>query len=84
MLNVTPYFIPFNPDLEQLYNYLLRNNSQLKSWYKGLSLYYDNKSEYSFSLNLDNVWKMMRSLKILGRISLAQIDRGLGGFKPNI
>lgn len=76
--------MPSRPDLEQLYNCLLRNNSQLKNWYRGLSTYYDNHSEYSFSLVLENVWRMVRSLKILGRITLAQIDRAFWGFKANV
>ena len=68
-------FYPFTPNLEALYNLLLRNNTQLKYWYKGLSNFYDQQSEFSFSLNGEGVWKMIRALKIIGDISLASIDR---------
>lgn len=52
MLHVEQFFLPQRPDLEQLYNCLLRNNSQLKNWYRGLSAFYDNHSEYTFCLIL--------------------------------
>lgn len=84
MLHVEELFLPQRLDLEQLYNCLLRNNSQLKNWYRGLSSFYDNHSENTFCLILENVWKMVRSLKLLGRISLAQLDRGFWGTQLNV
>jgi hypothetical protein len=56
----------------------------LKSWYKGISTFYDQQSEYSFCLNLEGAWKMIRSLKILGSFSLATLNRGLYENNPNI
>ena len=43
-LRINHLFAPFAPNLEPLFNFLLRNNSQLKSWYKGLSNFYDQQS----------------------------------------
>jgi len=65
-------------------NYLLRNNTQLKAWYKNAASFYDQQSEFSFCLNLEGVWKMIRSLKILGDFSLAQFDRGVPHINPDI
>lgn len=83
-LRINHLFAPFAPNLEPLFNFLLRNNSQLKSWYKGLSNFYDQQSELSFCLNLEGVWKMIRALKILGDFSLASIDRGFRDLNPHI
>ena len=83
-LRINYLFAPFVPNLDPLYNFLLRNNSQLKFWYKGLANFYDQQSELSFCLNIEGVWKMVRALKILGDISLASLDRGLRDFNPDI
>lgn len=51
-LSVDHFFLPLTPNLEPLYNYLLRNNTQLKSWYKAAAAFYDQQSEFSFCLTL--------------------------------
>jgi hypothetical protein len=43
-LNVDNFYYPSLPNLEHLYNYLLRNNTQLKAWYKGAAAFYDQQS----------------------------------------
>ena len=83
-LSVEHFFLPLTPNLEPLYNYLLRNNTQLKSWYKGAAAFYDQQSEFSFCLTLEGAWKMIRSLKILGDFSLAHFNRGLPHSNPDI
>lgn len=83
-LSVDHFFLPLTPNLEPLYNYLLRNNTQLKSWYKGAAAFYDQQSEFSFCLTLEGAWKMIRSLKILGDFSLAHFNRGLPHSNPDI
>ena len=83
-LNIEHFYLPYTPNLEFLFNYLLRNNTQLKNWYKNAASFYDQQSEFSFCLNLEGVWKMIRSLKILGDFSLAQFDRGVPHTNPDI
>ena len=83
-LRIAPLFYPFAPNLDPLFNFLLRNNTQLKYWYKGLSNFYDQQSEKSFCLNLEGVWKMVRALKIVGDFSLAVLDRGIKDVNPDI
>ena len=83
-LNIEHFYLPYTPNLEFLFNYLLRNNTQLKNWYKNAASFYDQQSEFSFCLNLEGVWKMIRSLKILGDFSLAQFDRGVPHINPDI
>ena len=84
MLDIEELYSPLKPDMDQVYNLLLRNNSQMKGWYKNLTTIYDSKSELTFSLNLEGVWKIVRNLKVLGKISLARIDRLLAEPKPNL
>jgi hypothetical protein len=83
-LNIDHFYLPYTPNLEYLCNYLLRNNTQLKNWYKNAASFYDQQSEFSFCLNLEGVWKMIRSLKVLGDFSLAQFDRGVPHNNPDI
>jgi hypothetical protein len=83
-LNIDHFYLPYTPNLEYLTNYLLRNNTQLKTWYRNAASFYDQQSEFSFCLNLEGVWKMIRSLKILGDFSLAQFDRGVPHVNPDI
>lgn len=83
-LDIQPFYLPFTPSLDPLYNYLLRNNTTLKNWYKAISTFYDQQSEYSFCLNLEGAWKMIRSLKILGSFSLATFNRGLYSNIPKV
>lgn len=62
--------------MELLENLLLRNNSQLKSFYKYFVAKFESASENSFSLTLEGLWKTLRELKILGhRLSLASVNR---------
>lgn len=63
---------------------MLRNNSQIKSWYKNLSLIFDSKSELIFSLTLEGIWKILRNLKVLGKVSLARINRKLAENRLNL
>jgi hypothetical protein len=51
-LNIDHFYLPATPNLEHIFNYLLRNNTQLKSWYKNAASFYDQQSEFSFCLNL--------------------------------
>lgn len=56
----------------------------MKNWYKGISTFYDQQSEFSFCLNLEGAWKLIRSLKILGNFSLATLNRGLFETNPKV
>lgn len=83
-LNIDYFYYPLAPNLEFMYNFLLRNNTQLKAWYKGASSFYDQQSEFSFCLTLEGAWKMIRSLKVLGDFSLANFNRGFPHSNPDI
>jgi hypothetical protein len=43
-LNIDHFYWPATPNLEHIYNYLLRNNTQLKGWYKNAASFYDQQS----------------------------------------
>lgn len=43
-LSIQEFYYPNSPSLEQLFNFLLRNNTQLKLWYKGASVFYEQPS----------------------------------------
>lgn len=83
-LSIEHFYYPLAPNLELMYNFLLRNNTQLKAWYKGAAAFYDQQSEFSFCLTLEGAWKMIRSLKVLGDFSLAHFNRGLPHTNPDI
>ena len=83
-MNIDHFYLPSTPNLEYLCNYLLRNNTQLKTWYRNAASFYDQQSEFSFCLNLEGIWKMIRSLKILGDFSLAEFNRGVPHSTPDI
>ena len=62
---------------KEVQNTLLRNNSDLKSWYKHYSRKVEaQKSEESFSMTLRQVWRFLRDCQVIGPdATLAQFDR---------
>lgn len=68
-----------NPaDVEkEVQNTLLRNNSEMKNWYKLYAKKVEaTKSEESFSMTLRQVWRFLRDCQVVGPdATLAQFDR---------
>mmetsp|Transcript_654 Transcript_654/g.770 ORF Transcript_654/g.770 Transcript_654/m.770 type:complete len:89 (-) Transcript_654:979-1245(-) len=58
-----------SPDetLKEVRNILLRNNTDLKSWYKYYSRKVEtHKTEESFAMTLRQIWRFLRDTKIIG------------------
>ena len=62
---------------KEVQNILLRNNSDLKQWYKYYSKKVEaQKSEESFSMTLRQVWRFLRDCQVIGPdATLASFDR---------
>lgn len=62
---------------KEVQNILLRNNSEMKSWYKYYAKKVESqKSEESFALTLRQIWRFLRDCQIVGPdATLASFDR---------
>jgi hypothetical protein len=63
--------------LKEIQNILLRNNSEMKNWYRIYSRKIDvTKSEESFAMTLRQVWRFLRDTHLITPTStIAQFDR---------
>lgn len=70
---------------KEVQNIMLRNNSDLKAWYKLYARKVEaQKSEESFSMTLRQVWRFMRDCQIIGPdCTLAQFDRVFNQGRKN-
>lgn len=62
---------------KEVQNILLRNNSELKNWYKVYARKVElQKTEESFAMTLRQVWRFLRDCQIIGPdATIAQFDR---------